>query len=264
MILDFAQCVKSGNVIRCKYRKQKTAYFNLPRVPTQWQGAQCHFWQNFQAFNSNLNLTVAAIDAIWAKWQCIGRGFWSWASAISTAAKRARFSLKCRSGESENRPILIDKESFADVSISKPATPARSSFQDDSYFITFRNCEIPFRNWPILFWYLCWTMTKSHLLQLVSIPAVVTAAGNISFEMQKRRIWANLQEFSDTFLYLCGQRAICSSSCHCSGNVPLKCRRAQVLGRICNLFFFWLSPLHSFYLLPLSGLTKLKGGTQIK
>ena len=29
MILDFAQCVKSGNVIRCKYRKQKTAYFNL-------------------------------------------------------------------------------------------------------------------------------------------------------------------------------------------------------------------------------------------
>ena len=154
----------------------------------------------------------------------IGRGFWSWASAISTAAKRARFFLKCRSGESENRPILIDKESFADVSISNPATPARSSFQDDSYFITFRNCEIPFRNWPILFWYLCWTMTKSHLLQLVSIPTVVTAVA--------------------TF--------------------PLKCRRAQVLGRICNLFFFWLSPLHSFYLLPLSGLTKLKGGTQIK
>ena len=119
----------------------------------------------------------------------IGRGFWSWASAISTAAKQARFSLKCRSGESENRPILIDKESFADVSISKPATPARSSFQDDSYFITFRNCEIPFRNWPILFWYLCWTMTKSHLLQLVSIPTVVTALATFLWNAEELRSW---------------------------------------------------------------------------
>lgn len=45
-------------------------------------GGPVSFWQNFQAVNSNLNLTVAAIDAIWAKWHL--EGLWSWASAIST------------------------------------------------------------------------------------------------------------------------------------------------------------------------------------
>ena len=143
----------------------------------------------------------------------IWKGLWSWASAISTAAKRAILF------EMQNRRIWEPSDTFWQRAICRrvnsksrltgkiifelqnrrrePATFSRWIFSK-----TFRNCEKTSRNCLILFYFV-----------VEKMPFAAACVNSNSCH--------------------CGQR------CRC-WQFPLKCRTAQVQGRICNLFNFCL------------------------
>ena len=101
----------------------------------------------------------------------------------------------------------------------------------------------------------------------MSIPAVGTA-GNVplkcrtgEFELTSRSSPILFYIFVDKEPFAAA--GVNSNSCHCSGNISFEMQKSSGPGENLQPFLL-LAVTVAFYLLPLSGLTKLRGGTQIK